>query len=159
MRDLGYDFIRFFAMSLILIYHFFTTLMPMGIKFPAIIYYLNTTSYINLGSIGVALFFILSGSLLTLHGGDTYKGTRGFYKKRIMRICIPQWLGFIGLFILMYVVDRNIIYTDKIGMFISFLGINYCNLPWGYFGINTPWIIGEWFTAVIIAIYLMNCNF
>lgn len=72
-----------------------------------------------------------------------------------MRILIPQQIGFIAAFIATYIVYTDIVNSDKIGMIISFFGLDYCGIPWIWWGIPTSWLIGEWFTTVIILIYLL----
>ncbi|MCM1324608.1 MAG: acyltransferase family protein [Acetobacter sp.] len=103
---------------------------------------------------GVALFFILSGAVLIARYRDDFN-FKEFYAKRFIRICVPQWIGFIGAFLLCFVVNKNIINFDWRGMVISFLGLNYTSLSWAELGIRVMWIIGEWFTAVIIIVYLL----
>ena len=151
-RDVGYDFVRFIAMVLILLHHLFTSFLELG-------YYVSRTCYdvfyrgsIGIGSVGVALFFILSGALLIKRYKEQFTLSEFFYK-RFMRIEIPQWIGFICAFALMYCVKPYIINTDFLGIIISFLGLNYSTELWDHFNIRVLRIIGEWFTAVIIVCY------
>lgn len=152
MRDKGYDFIRFIATISIILWHFFTTCKEMSLYFPNIISKIIIKNSIDIGGVGVGLFFILSGALMH-HLYIDKINIKEFYKKRFLRICIPQWIAFIAAFSIIYTINQSIIKSNKIGILISFLGLNYCDIPWKYIGINTLWIIGEWFTAVIIIQY------
>lgn len=102
---------------------------------------------------GVALFFILSGAVLQMSNNQNFS-IKNFFKKRFLKICIPQWIGFLGAMLLTLAVGRKI-NCDFIGGIISFFGLNYTNLFWNEFNIKVIWIIGEWFTAVIIFLYLI----
>lgn len=154
-RDLGYDFIRFFAMLLIIISHLFTTYNEFSYNVPLIFKKIVFRGAINWGSVGVALFFMLSGALLFKRYENNIQ-LGNFYTKRFLRIEIPQWIGFLSAFALVYCVRIEILNTDPIGIFISFLGLNYFGVPWiEYFGVKTVWVIGEWFTAVIIFLYVI----
>lgn len=110
---------------------------------------------LSFGAIGVCLFFMLSGAVLLMTSKDNIK-LKNFYKKRLLKISIPQWISFIISLVAIYTIDKNILHTNVFGIIISFLGLNYCGKPWNHFGIHsTPWITGEWFTAVIIYLYLL----
>lgn len=147
MRNQGYDFIRFCAMSAILLFHFCGRVYDA--KHPDFLY---PILYFPTGQIAVALFFILSGSVLI----ENYKGALDvniFYKKRLTRILLPQMIAFTFCAILLYtcgILDTS----DKVGLFLSFLGLDFCNI-WTYLGISRPWIVGAWFTTVIIFLYLV----
>ena len=155
-RDIGYDFIRCTAMMLIVVYHFVTTFdTTLGVG--SIIFYkqLMCRHALSFGAIGVCLFFMLSGAVLLMTSKDNIK-LKDFYKKRLLKISIPQWISFTISLVAIYTVDKNILHTNVFGIIISFLGLNYCGKPWNHFGIHsTPWITGEWFTAVIIYLYLL----
>jgi peptidoglycan/LPS O-acetylase OafA/YrhL len=78
---------------------------------------------------------------------------RSFYFKRFLRISIPQWIGFIVAFLIMFIVKKNLIHSEFLGTVVSFLGVNYAHDFWSNMGISPVWVIGEWFTTVIILIY------
>ncbi len=78
-----------------------------------------------------------------------------FYKKRYQRILIPQQIGFIAALIATYIVSPSIIDRDKLGLLLSFLGLNYTQGFWDNFGVSVTWLIGEWFTFVIILLYVL----
>lgn len=153
-RDLGYDFIRFIATVMIVIHHFVTTLHSNNLHVPRALQLLVSHGGMGFGGCGVALFFLLSGSLLYKHYIDKFN-MKFFYCKRALRILIPQQIGFVAAFIATYVVYADIANSDKMGLVISFFGLDYCGIPWIWWGIQTIWLIGEWFTTVIILIYLL----
>ena len=153
-RDFGYDFVRFFAMMLILIHHLFTTFREQGYAVSPILKNIVARGSIGIGGVGVALFFILSGALLIKRYKDQFILSEFFYK-RFMRIEIPQWIGFICAFALMYCLRPYIVNTDFLGIAISFLGLNYSAELWNHLNIRVVWVIGEWFTAVIIVCYAL----
>lgn len=103
------------------------------------------------GNIGVALFFMLSGALLWANYQYEFD-TLIFYKKRLLKICIPQYIGFIGAIIVSYITYSgyisNLIHggiKSWIGFFLSFFGLTLAGNVYDVLGISTVWIIGEWF--------------
>ena len=106
------------------------------------------------GGVGVALFFMLSGAVLMMTNKD--KSILYFYKKRLIKIEIPQIIGFLIAFLAMYIVNKTIITSTNIaGFLISAFGLNSSCIPWRNFGVHTIWAIGEWFTTVIIILYII----
>ena len=159
MRDKGYDFIRFLATMMIVVYHFYSTVRNENIiKIPSIIVQILGRNSLNFGAVGVALFFLLSGALMWHHYNQSFQIST-FYKKRFTRICIPQWIGFATAFLVTYITNSNIIYAEAksnyLGIAISFLGLNYSADVWAKIGISTVWVIGEWFTCVILVTYIL----
>ena len=83
LRDKGYDFVRFIAMALIVVWHYFTTCRAFNYYFPSIAEKFINYGNLNFGGVGVGLFFILSGALLIRnHINDFFVGT--FYKRRVL---------------------------------------------------------------------------
>lgn len=151
-RDTGFDFIRFFAMILIIVSHFISTGSELSYNVPLWFKDIFCRSSIQCGRVGVALFFILSGSVLLISKNYTL---RQFYKKRLLRISVPQWIGFILAVLATYIVNDRVLKLNVLGIVISFLGLNYYGEPWNSLGISTLWVVGEWFTTVIILLYLL----
>ena len=158
MRDKGYDFIRAFSTILILTFHFYTTMCEMSLEIPSIIHKTIGRGSLCFGSVGVALFFILSGALKWNNYRLSFS-TLKFYKKRFLKLCIPLYIGFIGAILVSYIVfPDKVLVSNKngyIGIIISFLGLNFDGSLWGKFGLSPIWIIGEWFTSVILVIYIL----
>lgn len=107
---------------------------------------------IYIGDFGVSLFFIISGASL-MYVYDQRFEPKTFYRKRFLGIYPMFWLAY--LFAMLYrffttggyfqgVPYRRIIYT--------ILGIDtYVN----NFGIRTFSLVGEWFIAVIVMMYMV----
>ena len=152
-RERGYDFIRFLAILLIFIHHFYTSCRDYKIQLPIEIQNIISHGALGFGKVGVALFFILSGAVLLMSNKYSFS-IKDYFKKRFLRICIPQWIGFTGALLLTIAAGKKI-NCDIIGGVISFLGLNYSSAFWKELNIKTIWIIGEWFTAVIILLYLL----
>lgn len=105
------------------------------------------------GFVGTSLFFLISGNCLARNYGKSLKiGT--FYKKR--------WLAIFPAFYLCYVLvlfGYTVIMNNRVlagiepwRIIFTLLGIdNYLT----FFGIRTPALVGEWYTAIIVAIYVI----
>lgn len=153
-RDHGYDFIRFIATLMILFWHFYTTCSELHVHFPKLLSKLLCYGAMDFGRIGVALFFCLSGSLLIRNYGNNDFQVNSYFTKRFSRIMIPHCIGFITAFLVTYIYEPSVLGYDIKGILVSLLGLNYGEF-WIQFGINAPWLIGEWFTAVIIILYVL----
>lgn len=152
MRNKRYDFIRFIATTMIILFHFAVTLRNEGLIETCLLLKGGAT---NLGAVGVALFFILSGALLHENYKDKFN-IKEFYKKRIIRIYLPLWISFIAMYFLMIVIDKNLINYNKFDLLFSMLGFDLFNAGWAYFfNIHPLWVVGEWFTTVIIITYVI----
>ena len=152
MRNKRYDFIRFIAILMIVIFHYNVTLANNNI--------IETNIFlkggiINLGSVGVGLFFILSGANLY----NKYKDKldiKNFYKKRLLKLYIPLWISYILLFIIMVCFNKNLLKYNKFHLLFSMLGLDLLYPAFEKFlHIYPLWIVGEWFTTVIIIIYIL----
>lgn len=157
MRDKGYDFIRFCSMLLIIILHFCSEWM----KEATIPYYIAKIVLRDdfcFAFVGVALFFILSGALLWKNYKEEIN-TVQFYRKRILKIWIPQWIAFVVTFGIMYIVQpdyiRSGVQAGIPSLIVSFLGLNFDGTLWNPIGIFPLYLVGEWFTCVIIVIYIL----
>ena len=153
-RDLGYDVIRFFATMQIVIWHFYTTCREQG--YPMLGLGRRVIDYNSLafGFVGVALFFLLSGAVSQLPEKNDMSLV-DFYKKKFFRIMFPQWIAFLAAFLVVSLVCPWILKIKFWDFVVSFMGLNYAGEPWTKIGITPIWIIGEWFTAVIIVLYLL----
>ncbi|MCQ2789261.1 MAG: acyltransferase family protein [bacterium] len=153
-RDTGYDFIRFLAMLMIMVFHFCTTCI-VDLNFKMNNFFIDKVIFhgnIDFGKIGVGLFFMLSGAVLLM----TDKGTVGdYYKRRLKRLYYPLWISFILLFFVSSLVSHKLISTDIIGTIVTFFGLDYCGPPWTFWDITPCYVIGEWFTTVIILLSVL----
>ena len=157
LRNIGYDFIRFFATLMILCHHFCTTCEEKHIPYARFVRDLIQRGVIGWGKVGVGLFFILSGAVLWKSNQNEFS-LKKYYSKRLLRLMVPQWVGFIIAFFVIFIFNGEIAYDIKnqygICTFASFMGFSYVSAFWRQFGLTWVWTVGEWFTAVIIFIYL-----
>ena len=154
MKDKGYNFIRFVGTLLIVLWHYCST--SIDLKLP-ILYGKDLLRRGNIGfaTVGVGIFFILSGALLH-HNYKDKIDIKSFYKKRLVRIYIPIFISYIFLFGLTYIFNPSIIYFRKISILLSFFGLDFFGeLLWNTIHVGTLWLVGEWFTTVILIIYLL----
>ncbi len=155
--NIQYNFVRFIAITLVVVYHFHSSCLEnANLPFAQVVdAVLSGTSFGGAGGVGTGLFYILSGAVLWNNYRSVFS-TNSFYRKRALRLLIPQWIGFITSFLIEWTRNSSIfqIYSPA-GIIISFMGLNYSGLCWEPLGIITPWLIGEWFTAVIILIYIL----
>lgn len=144
-RDMALDFIRILATALIIFFHFFSSIT--GAKGWTLTYKNGTW-----GLLGTSIFFILSGYLLR----SIYKGgfsLKVFYKKRWLSIYPAFYIAFLGSYLYMLVIGTSPLYGGPVYKLIyTVLGIDkYVN----WFGITNYSTVGEWFTAVIVVLYLV----
>lgn len=147
-HDYRLDIIRCIAMFFIVTAHFAYSFQMTD----SILYGYKNGGW---GSVGTAIFFILSGYCLQIKKWNfsSKKEQFLFYKKRFFSIYPLLWLTFI----LGYVTNSLILGDFKYGgnpllIILSFLGIDgYAT----YFGVKGYYVIGEWFTAIIIFVYLL----
>lgn len=144
-RDLSLDFIRVIAIWIILNFHFSASFLFYDSP-------LYTTANGSLGCVGTTVFFVLSGFLLRLKYKEI-KSVRAFYAKRFLSIYPTFYVAFIVCFLFKAYKYRKLFYIGSpYKIIFSILGIdNYL----GFYGISTYALVGEWFTAVIVAIYLI----
>ena len=99
------------------------------------------------GAVGTTMFYILSGYLLTLGS------MKAFYKRRFLSIFPAYYIAFIMAYLLEAYLRGSWTFAGNLNKLVyTILGIDgYV----GYFGKSSYALVGEWFTAVIIAIYLV----
>ena len=143
-RDYKLDLIRVIAFLMIITFHFCA---EMGMTDSPFYGYANG----GWGSVGTAIFFLLSGYLMIMVDKDTEVAV--YYKKRIWAILPLQIIVFIAFYIIHSVRINNFYYGgSRTKLLLSFLGIDrYLS----YYGVQSYGITGEWFTAMIIAVYLL----
>ena len=150
-RDSGYDFIRAIAIASIVFIHFVLCVdNAPGTDFPLVIR-LFAISGCKCGGLAVAWFFILSGSVLQkryAEGVDPWS----FYKKRVLRMFIPLWIAYPFLYIASYPANPEMSGAPFFGVLSSLLGMDFYYL---YFTGKYLILVGEWFTSVIITMYLL----
>lgn len=143
-RDIRLDVIRSVAILMIFTFHFCCTIGNTGVFY----------GYANggWGSVGTTMFFLLSGFLL----GKRYHkkiSIKKFYWKRWLSIFPLFYLTFVVAFVINGITTGNWRYGGSLWKLIyTILGCdNYLN----FYGISSYAIVGEWFTAVIVIVYIV----
>lgn len=146
MRESRLDVIRLIAIGMIVTFHFVGI---MG-RFDTFFY-----GYANggWGSVGCTIFFLLSGFVLTMASEYHNTSVKQFYRKRFLAIFPALWIAWILSYIIYLVKFQDPLFGGApwklIFTVIGFDGY----LP--YFGMSSYALVGEWFTGMIILIYLV----
>lgn len=144
-RDLSLDCIRILAIFLILIFHYASTMFQSDSMF---LFHANGTW----GSLGTAIFFLLSGYLLRKRYSEM-GSVLSFYKKRWLSIFPAFYLAFIVCYLINVIRLRDFFYEGPAySLVYTLLGID--NLV-KWFGISSYAIVGEWFTGIIVILYIL----
>ncbi len=105
------------------------------------------------GCVGTTLFFLISGNCLSRNYGEKLD-IKGFYIKRWLAIFPAFYLCYLLVFLGHRVILQNHVLAgvEPWRMIFTLLGIdNYLN----FVGIRNGALVGEWYTAVILGIYLL----
>lgn len=143
-RDYRLDVIRSVAILMIFNFHFCATIGNKGIFW----------GYANggWGSVGTTIFFVLSGFLL----GKKYQAkisVKQFYWKRWLSIYPLFYLTFAAAFLVNGCTTGEWKYGGEWWRLVfTLLG---CDNYLGFYEIPSYALVGEWFTAVIVIIYLL----
>ena len=154
-RIFSCDLIRLFAMLCVFIFHFHIMKWGDDLQSAAALPFGRNVTF---GQQGVGLFIILSGMMCAmsfekLKAAKAEKSARqritAFYQKRFLSIYPPFWTAFFILFCLYILpmgqgLSRRLVFSA-----VGFDG--YLSL----YGINTCYIIGEWYIGVIVSLYLL----
>lgn len=155
-RNFRLDVIRFVGMVFVFAYHFDVENKVYGLK-----HFIAHTEYhnINLGGIGVVLFFLLSGEVHKKYRKNWEVKSKfeviGYYRRR--------WISIYPLFYIAYSTALLMVFWLKDDVCISFRTIEKWKFLLtllaadGYFPQmgSTFYLVGEWFTTVIIMIYIL----
>lgn len=143
VRLFSFDVIRALACVLIIVFHFSIgdrKIFPDGFLLPNF----------SLGSIGVSLFIILSGAVLSL--SDKKTNYFSFLKKRIKAIFPLFYICFIIFFIINFFVSPHL--YDNVPVYRSIytiLGLDGLLL----YKMDTFYTVGEWYIGCILVLYLV----
>ena len=85
------DYLRNFAFVLIMLYHMLFQLSLDGICPTGLVEPFYAGENIHIGTLGVSLFFMISGFCLMYESRQGFD-CRTFYWKRFLRICIPFYV-------------------------------------------------------------------
>lgn len=147
------DVIRFFAVCLIVISHFNLSLPAADIQICGNSYLIKSEFiHGSFGTLGVSLFFIISGVTLYYNYGDTFN-IKQFIKKRFLGIYPTFWCSYILVFLILFWKYKKFWFGDipKWRFGLTVLGMD------GYFRYlgDNFYLIGEWFLGCIIIFYLL----
>lgn len=149
-RILYFDVIKFIAVILVFTCHFTRTLEYFGINFDFKVLPDSIFSLYS-GSLGVTLFFIISGASL-MYVYEEQLDIKNFYKKRFLGIYPMFWIAFIISFFSNFYVNRGYDHSiPKWRIIFSILGCDG-NAAWY---VPTFYQVGEWFLSVIIMLYII----
>ena len=144
-RDYSLDYIRIIAIMMIFTFHYCCTYMLTSSPF----YIMANGGW---GCPGSTVFFVLSGYLLRAKY-STITNIKDFYKKRFLSIFPMFYIAFIVCYIFTAIRAGNLFYAgNPIKFIFTLTGIdNYL----AFYNIGTYAVVGEWFTAIIVAVYLI----
>lgn len=144
-RNTSLDLIRAFATFLIVTFHF----AYFGNQTDSILF-----GYANggWGSVGTTMFFLLSGYVLHAKYPDI-TDLKSFYKKRFLAIYPMFYVAFLFAYLLHSMIGYGFTYGGSpIRLIFTVLGIDSYL---GFYSIQSYHLVAEWFTAVIIILYLL----
>lgn len=156
-RVAGYDLIRVISCFFVIVVHFNAAVCgyDSGVfLFPnEIIPNFIVGGKIYLGTLGVVLFFFLSGAALMLSNPEGVH-TPTFYRKRLLNLYPSFWIAFFVATCVDFLCDKGIPAANPLRMLAALSGMD------GYLSqlglISSPYYkLGEWFFGVIVLLYLL----
>lgn len=147
------DFIRAIAVIMIILHHFNAALIEKGIM-------VDNKNHIfilewkngNFGTLGVSLFFIISGAALMLTYKDDYS-LKKYVIRRVNSIFPLFYIAYFVAFIFLFWMYKGIhfISAPKWTILLTIIGMD------GYFSYLGPtwYLVGEWFLGCIIFMYCL----
>lgn len=108
---------------------------------------------IYLGTLGVKLFFLVSGASLVLSHRPE-ESALDFYKRRVLNIYPAFWIAFLTATMVDFLLYKGMVAAHPMNLLISFAGLDgYLSalgmIPWEYYK------VGEWFLGCILLLYLV----
>ena len=155
-RIIGFDLIRIFSCICVTIVHFNATVSQYNGTFVypnSLIPNFYFAGRIYLGSLGVSLFFMLSGATLMYTYGS-HKSTLEFYKRRFFSIFPAYWIAFAVATVYDFLYYKGMSNANPWKFLFSVIGMD------GYLGnqgiISLDFYkLGEWFLGCIILLYFI----
>lgn len=151
------DLIRCIGTILIVVYHYNCTLMENG---ETDIWHAGFSwGGYSLGAIGVVIFFMLSGLVLTYNYGPREGYVfdwKKFIIKRLYKMFLLYWVLYFVTYIIYAVRAHNLLFYggSPISILFSFFQLDFFDeIIYPKFG-ATYWLVGEWFSTVIIILYI-----
>lgn len=156
-RVVGYDLIRVLSCFFVVVVHFNAAVCGYAggiFLYPNEIipnFYLG--GKVSLGTLGVNLFFILSGaSLMRANHGTVHAGV--FYRKRLLSLYPAFWIAFFVATCVDFLITKGIPAAPPVQMLAALTGLD------GYLsqlGLASAvyYKLGEWFYGAIVLLYLL----
>ena len=148
------DYLRFLSFGCIIFYHMVVQLWMDGIRdgMEVLPYFSNAN--IHIATLGVNLFFMISGAGLMLSGRKSFS-LSAYYKKRFTRILVPFYVVWFLYFLVKLIFDRPVFPSGIPAWRIVFTVLGMDEY-WRMAGIETFSLgIGEWFLGCIILMFLI----
>lgn len=148
------DVLRTFAFACIILYHFMIELEISNLySFPDHgISYANANMHI--ATLGVSLFFIVSGAGLMLSARRRFD-LKTYYKKRMTRILIPFYLVYFGYLCWRFITEKRLPYVEGIPAWRFVFTLAGMDEYMSLFGATFSLGIGEWFLGCLVLMYLL----
>ncbi|MBP3459966.1 MAG: acyltransferase [Lachnospiraceae bacterium] len=149
------DVLRLIAFVFIIVYHFIVELEIRAIyDFKEVgIVYLNENMHI--ATLGVALFFMISGAGLMLSTKDGLD-LKIYYKKRFWRIFIPFYIVYMSYMLFLFAIKGGSPFAEGIPVWrfiFTLMGMDQYLATCGQITFSLG--IGEWFLGCLILMYLV----
>lgn len=154
-RRVDLDFIRTLSFTLVFIYHFMLEMEDKGVfDFSGRgLFYENANCH--MASLGVGLFFMISGAGLMLSAGEKLD-CKTYFSRRFFRVLLPFYIAYAGCFIILLVSGRSLPFENGTApwtVIFTILGMDEYFSLWGISDFSLG--IGEWFLGCLMLIYLI----
>jgi len=145
-RDFSFDVIRAVAIICVVSYHFF--LNGQHVYSDSVIF-----GNIDAGHIGVTLFFIMSGTLLTLNYGRGPFDLKKYAVRRFLNIYPLYWISYLFIYLLRRLLTHTYFSPDipKWRFILTVLGFDglFSYKAWNFY------LIGEWYLGCILIFFIL----
>lgn len=140
------DMIRAFAICLVVMFHFSYYMPFYNATLPGFYNYKNG----SWGSVGVFLFFMISGNCLYSKYRTEFK-MKEFLLNRFKRIIIPFWICYAFFFLFNFWQSKAFPEVPIYRFLLTIIGMD------GFlsYKVQTFYVLGEWYLGCIIIIYLL----
>ncbi|CAI3602876.1 acyltransferase family protein [Clostridium neonatale] len=137
----SFDLIRCVCMLGIVQDHFISLCREYKINFKLLEFLGGNYGNLGWGSVGTAIFFMISGSVLIYNYEDKNFDTKQFYFNRFIKMCPILYFTHIICYIIISIINNQLVYPITIKNILNmFIGKT---------------LVGEWFTTVIFVCYIL----
>ena len=153
-KDDGYQFIRFVLTWTIVVHHVLTTSDTEGIRSPFLLHLIVFRLSGRFGQLAVSMFFMLSGALLwRIH--PEREDLLPFWKHRFLKMLVPLWVCTVPFLLIETVRDPELLRSEYLHSTFLFNLLGMDMVPFVLWEAYPYHLCGEWFTTVILALYLI----